>query len=422
MSPFNSKVFQNFSYDQGLDSSLVTFHQFDDLDHHLKWNDGGAGLPGVDFSEGFRVPVELYIPGSLFNPVVQAQFSNIILERSFALDIQVFAAHFVGEAEEIKVAGWKVLVDFLFSLGFCQMNSMFGKVLGLLIFVLAATILPVILCVFSASLLFLDCIVDSRIPSPGLFRHLCFLVDLDAFSVALSRIHFSFSQISSVPLPLALLGVVWWKPYGTLILRRQVLIRMEITDQEVMLIGDLLPSDSLNICHMLAEGFIMEHIGVFASPEVKVIRRLGCFFKQVLPLTRLQDMANCSNLLPSVFLVPPAIYWQWASYFRAYKYCQPPRLVSHTGQRSILLQVKILTTSPSFFLMVHRFSEPILRFLSAHMIWHEGRILQPALADLPNPKQYWPRWPHSMLCDCKLILTTPVFNNFRFLSLPGNVM
>ena len=96
---------------------------------------GGVGLggfQGVDIYEGVRVPVE---------------------------------------AEKFSAFRWRVLEDLLFSLGFCQVGSMFGDVLGLLVFLLAATFL---LC-FLASLLFRACTVNSLIPPTGLLLPLVFL-------------------------------------------------------------------------------------------------------------------------------------------------------------------------------------------------------------------------------------------------------
>ena len=126
-----------------------------------------------------RVPVELYIwealivffPGSLLGPVIQAQLSNVIADRFLAFDILVFAFHLVSEEEQVSVTRWRVRENFLISLGFCQIDSMFGEVLGLLIFILAATFLPG----FPASPFLLDCTVDSCIPPLGLFSPLVFL-------------------------------------------------------------------------------------------------------------------------------------------------------------------------------------------------------------------------------------------------------
>ena len=84
----------------------------------------------------------VFFPCSLLGPVIQAELTSIIVDRFLTLDIQVFASYLVGEAEKVSAAGWRVFEDFLFSLGFCQIDSMFGEVLGLLIFLLAATSLP----------------------------------------------------------------------------------------------------------------------------------------------------------------------------------------------------------------------------------------------------------------------------------------
>ena len=123
------------------------FHQLKGLDHQLKWDVGGGtgvGVHGVEFYEG--VPVKLYIwealivlfSCSLLGSIFQAQLSSVIADRFLALDIHVFASHLVGEAEYVSAAGQRVLRDFLFSLWFCQTDSMFGKALGLVIFLLAA--------------------------------------------------------------------------------------------------------------------------------------------------------------------------------------------------------------------------------------------------------------------------------------------
>ena len=82
-----------------------------------------------------------------------------------------FRISLVGEVEKVSAVRWRVLEDFFFSRGFCQIDSMFGKALGILIFLLAATILPG----FPASLLLLDCTLDNHIPTPGLFSPPVFL-------------------------------------------------------------------------------------------------------------------------------------------------------------------------------------------------------------------------------------------------------
>ena len=55
---------------------------------------------------------------------------------------------------------------------------------------------------FSSISTFPCCTVDSHIPPPGLFSPLIVLADLHTFSSAFSRLDLSFSQISSVPLPI----------------------------------------------------------------------------------------------------------------------------------------------------------------------------------------------------------------------------
>ena len=105
--------------------------------HHRKWNlcqrpwdtchSGICQIPEahqapapafheINFCEGVRVPVELYIwkalteffPGSLVGPVIQAQFSSIIADRILTLDMQVFASHLVGEVEKANAARWRI--------------------------------------------------------------------------------------------------------------------------------------------------------------------------------------------------------------------------------------------------------------------------------------------------------------------------
>ena len=104
----------------------------------------------------------------------------------------------------VSVADWRVLEDFLFSLGFYQIDSMFGKALGLLIFLLAVTFLPG----FLASPLFLDYTVNSCIPPPGLFSPPVFLGRPAHIFSCLQQTGKSFSQVPSVPLPLELLEVI----------------------------------------------------------------------------------------------------------------------------------------------------------------------------------------------------------------------
>ena len=84
----------------------------------------------------------------------------------------------------------------------------------------------------------------------------------------------------------------WYSAWVSGSLRHQVLTRgtnffvwrrnvsTEITDQQVVLLDNLLTRDNLDISHMLAEGFMKEHI------------------------IDLQDTEHSSNLSPSAFLVP----------------------------------------------------------------------------------------------------------------------
>ena len=97
---------------------------------------------------------------------------------------------------------WRVLAYFMFVLGFCQIDSMFGQPLGLLIF-LFATAFP-----FSSISTFLDCTVDDRNRPPDTFSPAAFLVNLHTFSAAFRKLDFRFPQITSLPSPLALLGAV----------------------------------------------------------------------------------------------------------------------------------------------------------------------------------------------------------------------
>ena len=135
----------------------------------------GAGLPRGRLLWGSPGPSQTLHSRDTHNvlsrqlaSVIQAHLSSVITDNILTLDIHVFASYLVGEAEKVRAAGWKVLGDFLFSLGFCQIDSMFVEMLGLL---LAATILPG----FSVSPLFLDYTVDFSIPPPGLFLPPVFL-------------------------------------------------------------------------------------------------------------------------------------------------------------------------------------------------------------------------------------------------------
>ena len=105
---------------------------------------------------------------SLIRSQIPAQLSGVIADRILGFDIHVFTSHLV------RAARWSIFEDFLFNLGFCQIDSMFDEALDLLIFLLAPTIPPG----FPASplfVVFLDCTVDSHIPPPGLFSPLVFL-------------------------------------------------------------------------------------------------------------------------------------------------------------------------------------------------------------------------------------------------------
>ena len=154
-----------------------------------------------------RILLIVLFPGSFLRHVNQARVSIIIVDRFLAWDIQELASHLVGEVENVRAAGRRVLENFLLSLGFCQVDSMFGEPLGIKIFLLAATILPG----FAASPLFPDYTVNSHIPPPGLFlppvivsRPAHIFNCLQQTGLFLD----SFPQISSFPLPLALLDVV----------------------------------------------------------------------------------------------------------------------------------------------------------------------------------------------------------------------
>ena len=208
-----------------------------------------------------------------------------------------------------RAAGWRILEDFVFNLGFCQIDSRFGEALGFLIFLLAATFL----LYFPASLLFLDCTVNSRIPPPGFFSPPMCLgrpahifsclqqtglqLSTDLFYVA--AISFAWSHLSDERL------VVLWLSWGA----RSVavtggIVSMEITDQSVVLLGDLLPRDNLDISHMLAEGFAKKHKDnlspSFTLGEGKQV--IGLLFKKGVADDQVAGFG--SNLSPSVFLVP----------------------------------------------------------------------------------------------------------------------
>ena len=193
---------------------------------------------------------------------------------------------------------------------------MFGEALSLLIILLAATNLSY----FPATPLFLECTVNSRIPPPGLFsppeffgRPEDIINCLQQTGLRLFPDLFCPSSTSIARGRLCNESLLVWKrlaPWGPRCSDEFLLCwgrddRREISDQQGVLVGDLLARDNLDISHMLAEGLIKEHIvRVFLSPEMKMIIWLDRFLKQVLPMTRLQDMANPSKLSPSVFLVP----------------------------------------------------------------------------------------------------------------------
>ena len=172
----------------------------------------GVGVGGC----GWGLPWDSLLWGSTDS----SQMPQLVL-------IVLFPSSLLDPVVQVSAAGWRVHEDFLFSLGFCQIGSMFGEALGLLIFLLASTILED----FPASLLFLDWTVDSSIPSPGLFVPLVFLGRPTHIFSCFSRLDFSFSQISSVPLPLEFLEIIsvmkalWYSNWASGSLRHQVLRR-----------------------------------------------------------------------------------------------------------------------------------------------------------------------------------------------------
>ena len=83
----------------------------------------------------------------------------------------VFHVSFGWRDGRVRADEWRNLGDFLFCLEFCQVDSMFGEAFGLLIFLLDTTFLPG----FPASLLFIDCTIDSHIPPPDFFSPPVFL-------------------------------------------------------------------------------------------------------------------------------------------------------------------------------------------------------------------------------------------------------
>ena len=140
---------------------------------------------------------------------------------------------------------------------------MFGEVLGLLIFLLTATFLPG----FPASPLYIDCTVNSCIPPPRLFSPPLFLGRPAHIFSCLQQ---TGLQLSSDLFCSTDTSAAWGRLCGTLIEPLAFWgvrssgdgknswgkdVSMEITDQQVMLLGDLLARYNLGISRMLTEGF-----------------------------------------------------------------------------------------------------------------------------------------------------------------------
>ena len=91
MSPFYSRCFKHFSYNQGCANSLASFYQHDGLDHQVKWDVGDRAFHGIDFCEGVRVPFELhfevalivFFPGSFLGPISPWTSSFLAATKQF---------------------------------------------------------------------------------------------------------------------------------------------------------------------------------------------------------------------------------------------------------------------------------------------------------------------------------------------------
>ena len=182
---------------------------------------GGLGLPRGRLLWGSLGPSRtLHLGGAksaLSRQLAYLCHPGTTLQRGcgqvLILNIQVFMSRLVGEAEKVRAVGWRVLEDFLFSLGICQIDSMFGEALDLLIFLL----------VFQHLHLNLTALSTAAFHYQTSLHHRCFLVDPQMFSLIFSRL--DFPHISSVPLLLALLEAVsmmntfWYSeplaPWGT---------------------------------------------------------------------------------------------------------------------------------------------------------------------------------------------------------------
>ena len=113
---------------------------------------------------------------------------------------------------------------------------------------------------------------------------------------------------------------------------------------------------------------------IHSSPSIQTVGCLHCPFPLCCLSRRTCNVSPC----------------QWASYFGTYKYHHPILSpVQCRGQSSFLLKVlKPLHPSPWW---CPASVNQIWAFSSAYIISRKGRILQPTLANLPNPRHYWPR-------------------------------
>ena len=113
----------------------------------------------------------MLVRGSWLSPVVQAQISSIIVDRFLDLD-KVLRLVWLARWKGSELLGeGSSSEDFLFSLGFCQIDSIFGEAPSLLIIHLAGPIHPG----FPESLLFRVCAVGRCLPLQGLLSPPLFL-------------------------------------------------------------------------------------------------------------------------------------------------------------------------------------------------------------------------------------------------------
>ena len=205
-------------------------------------------------------------------------------------------SHLVGDAEKVRTAGWRVLADFLFSLGFYQVDNLFGEALGLLIFLLAVTFLPG----FPASPLFLDCTVDRCIPPPGVFSPLVFLGRPAHIISCLQQTGLQLFPDLFCP---ATTSIAW----GSLCNESHLVLWLR-SQTSLALLGDLLARDNHDILHMLAEGFTKDHI-VNLNPSFawgEGDQLIVSIFKTGVADDQVVGHGKLSNLSPSpyVFIIP----------------------------------------------------------------------------------------------------------------------